>query len=59
MFDSFMETSRVNHQAFMNQQESRFESSQNNAIASMNAQSTPLPMLSAGRPLPVSHSSQV
>jgi hypothetical protein len=40
MFDSFMETSRVNHQAFMNQQESRFQSSQNAAFASMNAQST-------------------
>jgi hypothetical protein len=40
MYDSFMETSRVNHEAFMNQQEQRFESSQNNAIASMNARST-------------------
>jgi hypothetical protein len=40
MFNSFMETSRVNHEAFMNQQEQRFQSSQNAAFASMNAQST-------------------
>jgi hypothetical protein len=40
MFNSFMETSRVNHEAFMNQQESRFQSSQNAGFASMNAQST-------------------
>ena len=40
MFNSFMETSRVNHEAFMNQQEQRFQSSQNAALAAMNAQST-------------------
>jgi hypothetical protein len=40
MFNSFMATSQQNHQAFMNQQESQFQSSQNAAFASMNAQST-------------------
>jgi hypothetical protein len=40
MFDSFMATSQQNHQAFEAQQESQFQSSMNNAQASMNAQST-------------------
>jgi len=40
MFDSFMATARQNHADFMRGQESRFESSQNAAISSMNARST-------------------
>jgi hypothetical protein len=40
MFDSFMATSKQNHEEFMRGQESRFESAQNAAINSMNAQST-------------------
>jgi hypothetical protein len=39
-FDAFMATSQQNHQAFMAQQESRFQSSMNNVVNSMNARST-------------------
>jgi hypothetical protein len=40
MFDSFMQNTQRNHQAFMAQQESSFESSMNNAQASQNARTT-------------------
>lgn len=39
-FQQFMQRSAAEHQAFMQQQESQFESAMNNANASMNAQST-------------------
>ena len=40
MFDSFMAVTSQNHQAFMDQQESSFRSSMNNAQASQNARTT-------------------
>jgi hypothetical protein len=39
-FQQIMQRSAAEHQAFMQQQESQFESAMNNANASMNAQST-------------------
>ena len=39
-FQQIMQRSQAEHQAFMQQQESQFESAMNNANASMNAQST-------------------
>jgi hypothetical protein len=39
-FQQIMQKSQAEHQAFMQQQESQFESAMNNANASMNAQST-------------------
>jgi len=39
-FQQIMQRSQQEHQAFMQQQESQFESAMNNANASMNAQST-------------------
>lgn len=40
MFDEFMETTTRNHEEFMNEQESRFESSMNNAQNAQNARVT-------------------
>ena len=39
-FQQIMQRSQAEHQAFMQQQESQFESAMNNANASMNAQTT-------------------